>query len=236
MLSKKMGLISPFNVVFKAGTAPSDVKSLREVPINFFDYDNYMNANKIKERIIKGPYCVFLDVNLPFHDDLKWVGLTYVDPKKYYLSLNKFFNLLEKKYKIEVVIAAHPTAKYDDKIFYGRKILKGVAPQLVKDSEFVISHHSTSISYAVLNKKPIVFIYSDDILRAYKETIVSFIKDFSEYLGRGMWNIDEITSAEQVVIGPVSEQKYDMYKYSFLTSKEVENKRSEEIFLEGIIS
>jgi len=236
LFSKRFNLIKPFDVVFTAGESSCGANGLKRIPINFFDYSTYLDVNNISERIIKKPYCVFLDINLAFHKDLKWVGLNYIDPLKYHSALNKFFTQIETQYGVQVVVAAHPTASYDDKIFEGRMVLNGATARLIKDSEFVISHHSTSISYAVLNKKPLAFIYSDEIAKIYKNTIFNYIQDFAEYLGASMYNIDDTTRKVQAVINSVNQDKYNKYKYDFLTSKESENISSEEIFFKEITS
>jgi hypothetical protein len=229
---RKLKLVKPYDVVFAAGRAllASTHYANKVVPINLVDYDHYVRILSEKTRPAAGSFAVFLDIYLPHHTDLKIVGWPTIEPREYYASLNRFFGLLEEKYKFRVVIAAHPKATYGAETFQGREIYKGLTPELVRDAEFVISHHSTSISYAVLNAKPIIFVYTDAMMEAYKATIVSYINDFAGYLDAAVYNIDKITGHEQIEIKKLDQARYENYKYDFLTSPESEQLTTQEIF------
>jgi hypothetical protein len=229
---RKLKLVNPYDVVFAAGrTLLANTHYANQVvPINLVDYDHYVRVFSENTRPAAGSFAVFLDIYLPHQTDLAIVGMPSVDPQEYYASLNRFFALLEEKYKFRVVIAAHPKATYGAETFQRREIYKGLTPELVRDAEFVISHHSTSISYAVLNAKPIIFVYTDAMVEVYKTTIVSYINDFAGYLDAAVYNIDKITGHEQIEIKMVNQTRYDNYKYDFLTSPESEQMPTQEIF------
>jgi hypothetical protein len=229
---RKLKLVKPYDVVFAAGRAllASKHYANKVVPINLVDYDHYVRVLSEKTRPAAGSFAIFLDIYLPHQTDLAIVGELSVDPQEYYASLNRFFGFLEEKYKFRVVIAAHPKATYGAETFQGREIYQGLTPELVRDAKFVISHHSTSISYAVLNAKPIIFVYTDAMVKAYRATIVSFINDFAGYLDAAVYNIDKITGHEQIEIRKVDQTRYENYKYDFLTSPESEQLTTQEIF------
>lgn len=232
IIYRKLRLIKPFDIVFAAGEAlmSGSHYALRVVPINLVDYDHYVEGKSDKGRLVKGRYVVFLDIYLPYQSDLKITGLATLDPCSYYLSLNRFFKLLELKYEIKVVIAAHPKSDYGIDTFQGRETFRGRTAELVRDADFVVSHHSTSNSYAVLNRKPIIFVYTEEMLRMYKYTRIREIMDFAKYLDAAIYNIDKITQCSQVVINAVNLSRYDGYKYSFLTTHESEHTTTQEIF------
>ena len=100
---------------------------------------------------------------MPFQSDFNLEKTKNVSAREYYKGLDRFFSALEKKYGTEVVIAAHPKTNTSVKSFGSRKIYRLCTAELVKDAEFVISHHSTSLSYAVLNYKPCIFIYTNEM-------------------------------------------------------------------------
>lgn len=229
---RKLKMVKPYDVFFAAGRVllASTHYANKVVPFNLVDYDHYVRVLIKEKHLMAGSFAVFLDIYLPHQTDLAIVGLPSVDPQEYYASLNRFFGLLEERYKVRVVIAAHPKATYGTETFHRREIFKGLTPELVRDAEFVISHHSTSIGYAVLNVKPIIFIYTDAMLDAYKATAVSYINDFAEYLDAAVFNIDEITGQEQIEIKKVNQTQYMNYKYDFLTSPESEQLSTQEIF------
>lgn len=230
MLAQRSGLVKQFDVVFAAGMA--SIKKYgpptRIIPINLCDYDNYLLANDAK-RLVEQPYAVFLDINLAFQSDLKIVGWDVVDPTEYERSLCRFFSMVEERFGVEVVIAAHPKACYLDSNFDGRKVLKGVSPELAKDAKFIISHHSTSISYAVLNSKPLLFIYTEEMKKIYAETVVAYIQDLAEYLGQPVVNVDEVSDAKAISIVKPDPTRYSLYKYNYLTNIESEGSLNQEI-------
>lgn len=230
---RKLELVKQFDVVFAAGRvilANSQYAS-KVIPINCPDYDQYKKV-KLENAapVVEGRYAVFLDTNLPYHADANVVGWPTVRPNEYYTSLSRFFDQLEAKHRIKVVIAAHPRSDYrDSNPFDRREIYHGKTPELVKDADFAISHHSFSALYAVLNHKPIIFIYTNEMAALYKHTIVSYIRDFAEYLDSAIYNIDEIAQGDQAVIRDVNERCYDDYKYDFLTTHESEQMLTQDI-------
>jgi len=236
--AKRLKLVKPFDVVFAAGAVSSAMHphAGRQIAVNLCDYDNYLLAQEKQNILPDTRFAVFLDINLAFQSDIKVIGWDYVDAPRYGNSLNRFFRMVEESFGVEVVIAAHPKANYDPDYFEGRKIMKGVTPELVRDSEFVISHHSTSISYAVLNRKPLLFIYTDDMKKVYAETIVAYIHDFAEYLGQPVYNSDTVTSARQIAITDPDPERYDLYKYNYLTSRECEGRLNRDIVLAELLA
>jgi hypothetical protein len=236
---RRLGLIRPFDCIFAAGSVmmSNDQYAAKMVPINLIDYDHFTRVRAKPERIVTGRYAVYLDTYIPHHNDNVILGRPSVDPDNHYRLLNRFFSLLEMKYDIKVVIAAHPTADYSiAPPFEGREIYRLLTAELTRDADFVIVDCSTSISYAVLNFKPIVLFYTSEMLSLYKETIVRLTKSYSDYLELPILNIDEITSVDQVAIGDVNKELYDKYIYDFLTSPESENSTSQEIFLREILT
>lgn len=229
---RRLKLIKPFDIIFAAGAVMMeyDKYAAKMVPINLFDYDHYRRIKSEEGRDVKGRYAVFLDVYLPYHNNLRLQDWPAVNPGSYYRSLNRFFGLLEMEYGIKVVIAAHPTANYSREAFQGREIYRLRTPELVRDAEFVITHHSTSISYAVLNVKPVIFIYTNEMLSLYKETAVRLIHAQATYLDSPIYNVDEITQGKQLVIKEVALNRYEDYKYNFLTTHESEHTTTQEIF------
>lgn len=236
LISKKFRMVKPFDTVFAAGNVSLSMhpQALSRVPINHPDYDSYLQTKEKLGTLVDGRYCVFLDINLPFQSDIKVVGWDYIDGSAYGKSLNRFFQMIEDRYQVKTVIAAHPKSQYNEDFFEGRVVLKGVTQELVKDAEFVLSHHSTSISYAVLNRKPLVFIYTNDMLSTYPDTIVGWMGDFAEYLGAPIYNVDQLPNASAIDIADPDSKRYDLYKYNYLTCKESEHMLTRDIFLAKI--
>lgn len=233
---KKLMLVKPFDMVFASGQIMIGTKhhAVKVVSINAPDYDQYRKAGLENGRVVKGRYALFLDVYLPHHSDLKLIDGPSVNPDVYYASLNRFFNLLEMEHGIKVVIAAHPRADYRSNPFHGREIYYGRTPELAKDCDFVISHQSYSISYAVLNSKPALFIYTNEIVHRCALTIMVYIDNYATSLDAPLYNIDEITTGDMIVIRYVNKRCYEEYKYKYLTTKETEHVSGQEIFYREI--
>lgn len=233
---RRLNLVKPFDTILFVGKVMrySDQYSKKMVPINQCDFDIFKAIISDKNKLVRGRYAVFLDINAANHADLAFNNLKSLNPINYFSSINHFFGLLEAEKNIKIVIAAHPTSKYNDETFQGRKIYRLSTAKLVRDAEFVITHHSTSLSYAVLNLKSIVFCYTDEMLSVYKETIIRHIYAQAEYLGSQIYNVNKITHGKQVVIKNANVKCYENYKYDFLTSPESQYMTSQEIFLNVI--
>jgi|WetSurMetagenome_2_1015567.scaffolds.fasta_scaffold00106_11 hypothetical protein len=231
---KKLKLVNPFDVVFAAGYAPMTLyhDAGKVVPINSIEYDDYIRSLSINERLVEGGYAVFLDIYLPYQkNNLKLNHLGAIDPHDYFSACNRFFDLVERKFGVKVVIAAHPRSDYENNTFGGREIYRGMTPKLVKDSDFVISHNSTSLSYAVLNMKPIIFIFTNEMKRLYKNTpTMILIHEIASYLGSNVYNIDEIIDGGHIAMSRISPERYENYKYGYLTTLESEHTTTQEIF------
>ena len=136
--------------------------------------------------------------------------------------------MFEKQYKTRVIISAHPTSNYSQNDFNGREILKLKSAELISNSKYVLSHHSTAVSYAVLNYKPIIFLTIDDWIGEYEEYANS---EFSKSLQSSLINIDSIKFEDSIPIKDVDISIYDKYKYNFIVSKDVEGIESSKIIL-----
>lgn len=225
----KFNLIKPFDVLFLAEYyALKHIKNAKRIQhINSPDYEKYYFLNKNKKK--EANYAVFLDVNLPFHKDNEIFNFININPEKYYESLNSFFDFIESKFKTKILIAAHPTTSKKHDCYFRKRVVHGNTAELVANSKFVISHHSLSINFAVLNDKPIFFIYTEMMFNLYKFTTVRYIKDLADYLCMPIINID-CFDRRQVKINNVKKNVYKKYKYNFLTFKTTEFKSNTELF------
>ena len=238
LLAKKTGFIQPFTHVFYAGSESLPVigygyiyglEKSHLVPVNSFDYDKYFLLKDQTQSLINEPYCVFLDVYLPFHPDFDLLNIPKVNATSYYTSLNNFFDFIEHTYNMKVIIAAHPKSNYENSnVYKDRTILKYKTAELIQQSEFVITHASTSISFAVLFEKPIIFTYNEEIKKVYRHGQYSQILHFANILKATCVNMDQRQLSFEIL--SVDKLAYHQYKYKYLTNPESEGKLSEDIF------
>jgi len=186
------------------------------------DYDLYLKGLRKSSgiKLVDGKYIVFCDEFLPFHPDyIPSNRKPPIAPKIYYQTLCKFFNGVEKETGLKVVIAAHPRSKYEEHpdYFNGRKVIRGKTIELVRDSEFVLMHGSTSLDFAVLYHKSVVFFTMAKILqdKAFKDGIMTF----SSALNKGFINIDSGNKINWDKELQIDEDAYDNYKENYIKRK-----------------
>jgi hypothetical protein len=227
---QRTGLIKYYDLVFTAGSVEASRYGGRSnvVPLNHFDYDSYLRVKDRSNRTVNNEYCVFLDDNLVYDTDFRIINERTVEAAAYFKSLCAFFERLEKKHNLKVIIAAHPKAEYQGAEFRNREIIKGNTNELVKDCRFAIAHYSTSISFAVLYKKPIVFMYTSEMKDMF---YFQTIKHLASALDARIVNIDAFHD-EELQIGSPDYPRYDDYKYKYLTSKSTESRLSARVFIQ----
>lgn len=235
-LAKRLGIIKDYDIVFAAGQETARMYApARIVPINQNYYDEYLAACPDPPKLVPGRYGVFLDDNLPYHYDWAYHGIKTIPAEPYYKSLNAFFSRLEQRYGLKIAIAAHPKSDYRTNPFEGRTILKGKTALLTFHAEFAITTISSSVGNAVLHRKPIVFIYTPEIIDRYAPLKIGPLQETSaEFLGCPRLNIDDERERSEFTFKPIDERRYDAYKYGFILSPESENRLTTDIFKDFI--
>jgi len=163
-----------YDYIFISGTKGVDnqyaKKATKKIFTHSSDYENILNYSFSK--INFDNYFVFLDQNLPFHPAQFYRDeKPQVTSKKYFPSLALTFKKLEKKFESKILISAHPRADISDynNFFKGRQIFNSKTIDLVKNCRCVLAHTTTAISYAVIFKKPIIFLTSNEIIKSYDD-------------------------------------------------------------------
>lgn len=191
-------------------TYPVDDKTVR-LWSHHPDYDMFLEAMADHSvPVVESPYCVFLDEYLPFHPDYSYNNqIPPYNPEEYYVTIRRFFDEVEKIYKIPVVIALHPRAS---KSFFGKRTVhQGNTALLVKHSDFVITHASNSINFAVLFRKPILFTVTESIKKdSHEYGIVQWI---TKWLCQEPVNID---NQNNWIIPFVNNGIYDRYEDAYI--------------------
>jgi len=174
---------------------------------HIFDYEIYLNIMKQSIKLDK-KQVVFLDQYFPFHPDDP-IGNHIISAEDYYPRLCRFFDYLEKKYGIHIVIAAHPRSQYETKtcLYGSRTITRGRTAELVSASWFVILHDSTSVSYPVLFKKPMLFITTDLLQKAR----MGVTEQVAGLFNKRVLNIDQSYEFDENSELTVSDKLYEEY-------------------------
>jgi len=156
---------------------------------SYFDYLNYKKGAQSIKELVNNEYILFLDDCLMDSFDYQLGHIRLETSKKnYFKHLKKFFDEIEKKFNMPVVIAAHPNGLYHNnyhKQFGHRKVFFNETCLLTRDCEFTLTHFSLSCHYSILFKKAIVFLDLDFLPNIYKRQQ----KAYSNYLGMDIINI-----------------------------------------------
>lgn len=187
--------------------------------INHFDL--YTFNSLIEDRSSFGEdYFVFIDIYLPFHPDITRAGQKSISPEKYYGEITKYLKFVEKEFDKRVIIAAHPKScelgKYlPFPIFYGK------TAELIKFSDGVFSHHSAALNFAILAKKPIQLIYTNDFLLGKGKTYLlrKMLKSILGY--QNILNVKAINISKENIepFKKYNYEKYDEYINNYILSK-----------------
>jgi hypothetical protein len=187
-----------------------------------YDYSRYLRKSKLKKNINSLNYAVFLAAPGPNNpnDSLFWKTKMAGKSVDYYNSLNNFLSDLERIFKTKIVIALHPKSPPRKKIkelgsrySYSNKTL-----ELVKNSRFVINFASTGISYALLFKKPIFFIYTET-QRKKNPGEVKYGEFLHRLVGGKLINIDRYSEKNLSKIDPINVNKYKEFIKNYMSFK-----------------
>lgn len=190
--------------------------------INHPDYDEFIRL-KNKISIINKPFILFIDTFFGQHPDLKYYHRIKhaINIQSYFNTLNRLFEHLEKKYKIPVVIAAHPKATYSNNIFNNRKIIKYSTLQLILDAKYVIAQVCNTFSWLSLAKKSVALVATNDYIQL--PHLRRSLRHLSKQFDLPIFNLDTI-DFEKIEFKQIHGERRDDYVYSYLTSANLVNR------------
>ena len=143
------------------------------------DYEKFLDL-KLKPRLDK--YAVYLDQHFDENQDAILTGSPSNKFNNFYKELRRFFLNAENYFNLKkIIIAKHPKriSSILEKNFTNSAIKEKKTAELVANSSFVLAHCSLSISFAVLYKKPIIFLTSKELENTiYHKRILLFAKFF----------------------------------------------------------
>lgn len=205
-------------IVLLSGTAGMSDRRLSGVKHRIWahslDYDIYLRERNRDQQAIE-PYAVFLDEDMVHHTD--YAHLRVKPPATeaaYYTAMNAFFQEFEQEIGLPIVIAAHPRARYDlrPQLWNGRKTIAGNTAALVRDASVVLCHQSTSVSFAVLWRKPLVFLTTNELMASFIGPRITLL---SAILRAPLVNIDKKDHARNMPC-KVDEEAYAKYVCEYI--------------------
>ncbi len=130
--------------------------------------EDYYKNNLKKSIKIEKKYITYIDSNFFLSPELEFASNSFnINFNNLKNHFRKSFEMLEKQLNLKVVVASHPNPKlikrFDEEKLYARKIYHNKTVELIKKSKIVITDFSTAINLAVLNYKPIIIIYNNEL-------------------------------------------------------------------------
>jgi hypothetical protein len=201
---------------FKAMYPSADVVS---VPGYDFYKWNEMLVRVAKEGrnsdIPEPGYVLYIDQAIYDAPDIRISGRKLVDKGVFFAKINSFFDRIEKALNKKVVIAASPKYAYSGDEFCGRTIVAGKTPEAVHFSDIVVMHTTTAVNYAIIDKKPLVFLMFDEFdsqVRQELATLASSIK-------RNLMHVDACFDKEDLVSAiKIDESAYESFICDYLAT------------------
>lgn len=194
------------------------IKNKKIIKGHSWDFSQILSRKS--KRIFKSKYAVYLDAPGP-----KFLSDSFLFKEKFfetsnhtYPLLNKFFDHVEKKLKLNIVVAPHPKTKIRDKsnLFGKRRVISDHTKDLIKYSSFVITRNSTAVAYACYYKKPIILFYTNQTLKTESQ-------ESTEYLAMSLKlkaiNLDNFKGYSLMEILKFNKNKYKNYLYNYCTFK-----------------
>ena len=141
-------------------------------------------------------YCVYVDESIIYSPDR---GLYEPDKKNsassdfksFKKNICHVFDMVEKKFGLEVIIASSGKYKYQNEDLYGgRLMIYGKTNQLIQHSELALGHTSSGLYQAIINRKPVI-LFSDPSFSNYKINSINSLSKFLKAKQLDTVNISE---------------------------------------------
>jgi len=180
------------------------------------DYDIYLGLQSVE--VPAEEYAVFIDQDLCSHSDNIRENIdSYVTPSKYFPALCRGLKRISALLTVSMRIAAHPRASCRDRgadCFEGIPVEYGKTAELIRSCRLVLCHYSTAAQFAVLFKKPVVFVTTDELASS---AVGRYVADFAAALGKPVVNLDgDLESVDWQKELRVDDQRYDAYRNEYI--------------------
>jgi hypothetical protein len=182
-----------------------------------FDYDIYLRLRNSCDETAT-PYGVFLDQDMCSHPEYIYANVPlYATPEKYFPTIRNGLKEIASALGAPIRIAAHPRlsrqSKYTDH-FGGISVEYGKTAELISKCSFVVCHYTTAVQFAVLFKKPVIFVTTDELNSSAADR---YIKKFADSLGKPVVNLDgNLSDLNWPIQLNIDSKKYEEYRRTYI--------------------
>jgi hypothetical protein len=199
----------------------------KKVLVPSMDYTSFVawqKAGRPSSGVVTGekPLLAYIDSSAPNHPDY----LRFPPHKRkltegglYPYLRNLLFSFQEAGFK--VVVAAHPTATWKGWLehYDGFEIVQGKTLELISDANLVVNTASTAISYAILLRKPVMTVTTDELEACHKGHIVRY---YAQLMGKSVTNISKEYFIDLKEEMRVDEMKYQRFQDEYVLPPGIE--------------
>jgi hypothetical protein len=185
---------------------------------DYYSYKREVDLKQEKSNLKEERYILFIDENIPSASD--WLILRInppVNEDSYYSSLTSFFDSIEGKMNLPVIIAGHPNSSNNPDFVRrmgGRTVVFSQTARLALESELVLVHTSTATSFAVLAKKPILVMTTRELDRSFYG---ASIRSMAHALGAPLIFIESRKGLQRALTKTrINLRKYARYENNYL--------------------
>ena len=114
--------------------------------------------------------------------------------------------------------------------FRQKKVFYGSYSALTK-SKLVIAHDSVAINFVSILKKPVIFIYTDEMIKNFPKLVLR-IKLVAKELGTTAINIDQNININKDEYLKINEKKYNTFFKNYIS----DNKKNNLLFWKKVIN
>ena len=212
---------------FRAGTAHSPLGNYfpkqgraKLVKINSWNYEIAQREAAKTEELFpgqhEGKYIVYLDQMITGHPDSNIAhnrGLNFrggPSEEVFLPTLRKFFEMLERQTSYKVIVAGSPKSNYEaENNPYGRRIIHGETPNLIRHCAFALATTTSAVTFAVIYRKPVMIFTTDEVERQFY--FRGSAMRLAGALGQKRINIDRIADDQPVDLPRINENSYARY-------------------------
>lgn len=179
-------------------------------------------------------HILFLDEDACYHSDYINLGITpCASPKNYFPTMNKGLEKIANAFDSEVIVAAHPRSDYKKRPdLFKFPVVKDCTYNLIKKAKLIVAHGSTSLQLAILLRKPILLVTTDELEKGFcSGTYAAFRLE----LEKPIINFDHFTSSSDLIsFSVVNDTVYDTYIENYIKQNNTSMKTVWEIVVDEL--
>jgi len=203
--------LKPAQIIFYAGSIAKhnlyDFKTNFDTKLISVSSLDYLNAlNTINKKKIDQPYFVFIDEMYVSHPDFKGLDVMKMSEKKYFTEINTILKKIQKKYNLKPIVCLHPRSDKRWESNFDFETIKNQTRELIGYSNFVLTHSSTAISYAVLFYKPIIQIK----MNTYSKYFLNALENYNKELETDILHFNNCFDTKNLKL-VVNKELYNLY-------------------------